>query len=164
MLDQAARRRTLVAVVVVGVGLDQLTKYLATLLLVRGQVHSYLGGVLEVLYTLNTGAFLSIGEHLSQSARVWIFIVGVSVVVIAAATYVWRSRLARADAIIYSLIAAGGLGNLIDRALFHSQVRDFLNMGIGSVRTGVFNVADMMITAAVLAFLVRAARQGAASA
>ena len=42
---------------------------------------------------------------------------------------------------------AGGIGNLIDRVFHGGLVIDFLNMGIGPVRTGIFNVADMAIMA-----------------
>jgi signal peptidase II len=39
---------------------------------------------------------------------------------------------------------AGGASNWIDRAVRGSVV-DFMNVGIGPVRTGVFNVADVAI-------------------
>jgi signal peptidase II len=50
-----------------------------------------------------------------------------------------------------SLLLAGGTSNWIDRVIRGSVV-DFLNVGVGSLRTGVFNVADMaiMLGAAVL--------------
>ena len=38
-----------------------------------------------------------------------------------------------------------GSGNLIDRILHDGTVVDFLNFGIGSLRTGIFNVADVAI-------------------
>ena len=43
------------------------------------------------------------------------------------------------------LIGAGGVGNLIDRVAREGRVIDFMNMGIGSLRTGIFNVADVQI-------------------
>ena len=39
----------------------------------------------------------------------------------------------------YSLIASGGFSNWVDRARFDGSVVDFMNMGLGSLRTGVFN-------------------------
>jgi signal peptidase II len=45
----------------------------------------------------------------------------------------------------YALIAAGGLSNWVDRARFDGKVVDFMNMGLGPVRTGIFNVADLQI-------------------
>jgi signal peptidase II len=52
-----------------------------------------------------------------------------------------------------SLFIAGGASNWIDR-FTTGMVVDFLNVGIGSVRTGVFNVADMAIMAGVALLLV----------
>jgi signal peptidase II len=51
------------------------------------------------------------------------------------------------------LLAAGGIGNLIDRILRDGAVIDFMNLGIGPVRTGIFNVADVQIMAAVAIFV-----------
>ena len=39
---------------------------------------------------------------------------------------------------------AGGTSNLIDRAA-RGIVVDFINVGVGSLRTGIFNVADLAI-------------------
>jgi signal peptidase II len=51
------------------------------------------------------------------------------------------------------MIFAGGLGNIIDRIAFDRHVTDFMNVGIGSLRTGIFNVADMCVTAGVIVLL-----------
>jgi signal peptidase II len=53
-----------------------------------------------------------------------------------------------------ALVAGGGISNLIDRLLYDGRVTDFLNVGIGGVRTGIFNVADMAIMAGALLLLV----------
>lgn len=54
--------------------------------------------------------------------------------------YQW-SRLAAVGLILF---VAGGVSNWIDRVAIGSVV-DFLNIGIGSFRTGIFNVADVAI-------------------
>jgi signal peptidase II len=53
--------------------------------------------------------------------------------------------LLRTEIVAGSLIVAGGLGNLIDRITRGGRVSDFLNLGIGPVRTGVFNLADLVL-------------------
>jgi signal peptidase II len=40
---------------------------------------------------------------------------------------------------------AGGVSNLADRVARGGRVVDFLNVGVGPLRTGIFNVADMAI-------------------
>jgi signal peptidase II len=57
-----------------------------------------------------------------------------------------------------ALLFAGGVGNLIDRITSGGSVVDFINLGIGSVRTGIFNVADVAITVGVLILLSAASR------
>jgi signal peptidase II len=155
MLERSKRIRILSASVIAGVAIDQLSKYAAMIYLDRDQIHSFWHDTLRVLYTENTGAFLSVGAQMSADTRFWLFTVGVFMVLVLATTYIWRSMsISRSEVIGYSLAVAGGLGNLIDRVWFQGLVRDFLNVGFGSLRTGVFNIADMLITAAVLTLLL----------
>ena len=53
-----------------------------------------------------------------------------------------------------ALIVAGGLGNLYDRVFEGGAVTDFLNVGVGPLRTGIFNVADVAIVAGVLLMML----------
>lgn len=50
------------------------------------------------------------------------------------------------SAAAWSLVLSGGIGNLLDRVLHDGRVIDFMNVGIGSLRTGIFNMADVCIT------------------
>lgn len=52
--------------------------------------------------------------------------------------------------VAWSLVLSGGLGNLVDRIINDGRVIDFMNIGIGSLRTGIFNVADVYITVGVV--------------
>jgi signal peptidase II len=56
-----------------------------------------------------------------------------------------------------ALLLAGAVGNLIDRLRFDGLVIDFMNVGVGPLRSGIFNVADMAITAGALLLLLPAA-------
>jgi len=51
------------------------------------------------------------------------------------------------------LILGGGLSNLLDRLYHQGKVIDFLNIGIGSFRTGIFNMADIYIAIGILIIL-----------
>jgi len=54
----------------------------------------------------------------------------------------------------FALILSGGGSNLYDRIVNDGAVIDFLNIGISSVRTGIFNVADMAIMAGAVLIVV----------
>jgi signal peptidase II len=55
-----------------------------------------------------------------------------------------RQKWGRLPTLGVTLFVAGGASNWIDRVARGSVV-DFLNVGVGPVRTGVFNVADIAI-------------------
>ena len=141
------------------VGCDQATKAMA-----RGNLSSrsvsYLGDLFRLQHTENPGAFLSLGADFQGDLRFWVFTVGVGVFTLGALYFLYRKNTDRAgepamtlwSSISFTLIVAGGLGNLIDRAL-KGTVTDFLNVGIGGLRTGIFNVADMAIMAGIAMML-----------
>jgi signal peptidase II len=55
-----------------------------------------------------------------------------------------RERLQGLALLGATLFVAGGASNWIDR-LANGRVVDFLNVGVGPVRTGIFNVADVAL-------------------
>src|SRR5204862_7809977 len=55
-----------------------------------------------------------------------------------------RARWPRRALLGVALFVAGGASTLADRVAY-GMVSDFMNIGIGSLRTGIFNVADMAI-------------------
>lgn len=53
-----------------------------------------------------------------------------------------------------ALIFAGGIGNIIDRIFFDRHVPDFIIIGFKNLHTGIFNVADVCVTAGVIGLLL----------
>jgi signal peptidase II len=105
-----------------------------------------LADTVRVGFVMNSGVFLSLGQSLSPELRFWLFVVGVGGVLAALLLLTLRDPRFRAvEVAAVAAIVGGGIGNLVDRVHL-GAVRDFLNVGIGSFRTGIFNVADMAIT------------------
>lgn len=156
------KRFLIVTLLLATVGLDRITKVIARDRLESAPPISLFGGIVRLDYVENPGAFLGLGSGLSETTRFWIFSVLVGGFLIGLFLYVLiNRRLSVIEVAAFSLILGGGLGNLIDRVLY-DYVIDFLVVGIGRLRTGVFNVADLAITAGVgLLFLrqIRSARR-----
>lgn len=156
------KRFLIVTLLLATVGLDRITKVIARDRLESAPPISLFGGIVRLDYVENPGAFLGLGSGLSETTRFWIFSVLVGGFLVGLFLYVLiNRRLSVIEVAAFSLILGGGLGNLIDRVLY-DYVIDFLVVGIGRLRTGVFNVADLAITAGVgLLFLrqVRSARR-----
>jgi signal peptidase II len=141
------------------VGCDQLSKHIARSELAPAQMHSYLNDTVRLVLTENTGAFLGLGDALSETTKAFLFQGAVGLLVLG---LLWFAAFAgnpgRWQIIALTLLAAGGLGNLIDRVIYDGRVTDFLNLGVGSLRTGIFNVADVVAVMGVVVFLLASRR------
>jgi signal peptidase II len=129
-------------------GCDRVTKHLAVTTLAGMPERSYLGGTVRLDYHENAGGFLSAGSTWRPEVRAIVFQAANGAflfgTLILAARYKW-SRLAGIGLVMF---LAGGFSNLVDRIAMGSVI-DFLNIGIGPIRTGIFNVADVAIMAGI---------------
>jgi signal peptidase II len=140
----------LVGIVIWCVGCDQMTKVVATAALSSGPAVSYFGDTVRLSYAENAGGFLSFGDHFSPTVRSWIFGGVPALTILVLLVIIVRSpTLRQTHLVAMALYIGGGLGNLIDRVVF-GVVRDFLNVGVGPVRTGIFNLADVAVMAGVV--------------
>jgi signal peptidase II len=146
------KRTLLILLIVVScVGCDQATKSIVKSFLPHSLMLSYFGDTVRIQYAENNGAFLSLGSSLPEKWRGLIFIGGVAVFLILALCYLLlASRINALAVIAFSLVLGGGLSNLLDRIAYNGNVVDFMNLGIGSLRTGIFNAADVAIMAGML--------------
>ncbi len=144
------KKLTLIAAMLLLLVTDQWTKHLARTHL-RHEVHRYAGNVLTLLYAENSGAFLSLGAELPEFVRRVVLdgLVGIGLCIAAWVLFTGRMQ-TLGDEIALALIVAGGIGNLIDRMRNHGRVTDFIYLAAGPIHTGVFNIADMAITAGVV--------------
>lgn len=134
------------AVFLACVGCDQATKTVAESTLSGSPAISILGDFVRFELTTNRGAFLSLGAELPESVRRLIFQAVVPLTLVALCVLAGRSG---ASVFALGLIAGGGLGNWIDRIANSGAVTDFVSLGAGPLRTGIFNLADVFIIAGV---------------
>ena len=146
------------------VGCDQASKQAAVEHLEGEPPVALMGGAVRLVYAENPGAFMGLGDQLPDGARAALF-VGVNLVILGALGW-WALR-RRQDLWVQAaatLIIAGGIGNLVDRVLRDGgRVVDFLVVGAGPVRTGVFNLADVAVMVGAGLLLVRAGRRATAA-
>ena len=147
-------------VLVACVGCDQSTKMYAEAKLPRVQPLSLLSDTVRLQVTHNEGSFLSLGASAPKAWRLATLRVGVSAMLLALLAYALLARAGRAPFIFaLALVLAGGASNLIDRFVNDGYVVDFINLGAGPIRTGIFNVADVAITAGALLLLIQGWRR-----
>ncbi len=144
-------RIVLLLAVVGTIGCDRVTKHVAATKLADSPNRSYLGDTVRIGYVENQGGFLSVGDDLAPALRAAIFTVATGAMLLVLIVVAVRRRLSGWPALGLALFVSGGLSNWIDRVT-QGRVVDFLNVGVGPVRTGVFNVADLAIMVGVVAF------------
>jgi signal peptidase II len=126
------------------VGCDRVTKHLAIVHLSGAAPQSFLQNTIRLQYAENSGAFLSLGAELPDTLRTMILTVGVAFLLVLVAILAIHRQWVGLPLAGAALMWGGGASNLVDRAA-RGHVVDFLNLGLGSLRTGIFNVADVAV-------------------
>lgn len=131
------------AVIIVTVFLDQLTKYLTVLHLKPIDTLPIIEDVFHLTYVENTGAAFG----MMKDAR-WVFMITSTLAIVGILGYmihryyVKKEKLHWAEALSLSLIVGGGIGNMIDRTML-GYVVDMIDCRF--INFAVFNVADSFV-------------------
>jgi signal peptidase II len=138
---------------------DQLTKFLAIRRIKESGPVALFDGLVILAYVENDGAFLGMGGTWPYAIKVLAFIVLPLFACVAGLVYACRSSTKSLQAFSVLCIVGGGLGNLRDRIFNDGRVVDFLNFGLGSLRTGILNVGDLAVTFGALALVLLSIRE-----
>lgn len=137
------------------VGCDASSKYIAKKELKNQFGLSYLNGSIQLIYAENSGGMLSFGHELSGEFKYLIFQIFVSIMVVLLFLFlIIKKDLKKLQAVSLLLFLSGGLSNLIDRITNGGKVIDFMVVNLGSFHTGIFNIADIYITAGVILLII----------
>lgn len=144
LLSRAVKPRRLIdyvlylSIILGGVGLDQLTKWLAATFLVRGGTTPLWEGVLHLTYVENRGAAFGMLKDAP-----WVFNTFSVIAIVALSLYLFLGHASgRLYEISVAMIISGGIGNMIDRT-FLGYVVDFIDFRI--INFAVFNGADSFV-------------------
>lgn len=133
-------------VLVLTVILDQLSKLLIVKNMDVGDSIELIPGVLNFTYITNSGAAMGM---LSESR--WLFMILSPLAIVAISLYVMLAKnMGWCYTVAFSMIAGGGIGNMIDRTfngeLFHGVVVDFIDFcAFPNIWRYTFNVADVFV-------------------
>ncbi len=136
---------TILTIILLNFGCDQITKSIVRDKVLSHQRIEVLGDYLVLTNVENKGAFLSLGNDLPFLLREILLTYFPIIVLIVAIIYIFlKTDLPKITVISISFVIGGGIGNIYDRFL-HGSVTDFLHMDLILFRTGIFNMADLSI-------------------
>lgn len=127
-----------IAVMVLAVFFDQLTKYLTVLYLKPIDTLPIINDVIHLTYVENPGA--AFGMMKDQR---WLFMVVSSVSIVALLIYLFKKKTQHwMENLAIAFIVGGGIGNMIDRVIL-GYVVDMIDFRL--INFAVFNVADSFV-------------------
>jgi signal peptidase II len=141
-----------IALAVVVVVMDQLTKAWLVSILAPGQSMQVVGDLVRLVHSQNTGGLF--GLLRGQSAPFAALSLIVMALIVA---YHARSGRNAYLTLTLGLLLGGAIGNMLDRVRL-GYVVDFVDAGLGSLRWYTFNVADSAISLAILLLVAAALR------
>ena len=145
-MTEALKYGALVAALFFFIGCDQWTKEIARRELSYAPASTHILGLVIFQYAENPGSFMSIGAGLPEGFRRSIHVASALAVLIGFVLLLsYAYRIDRIRLVGYSLLLAGACGNLVDRFNNDGRVIDFIVLKIGTMQTGVFNLADVFI-------------------
>lgn len=132
--------------------LDVLTKEWIVATLVLYEIRPVFGEFFRLTYTHNPGAAfgINIGEH----SR--LFFLALSLVALVVLGWMYRIT-PRRDVLrltSLALVCGGAIGNILDRLRYDAGVVDFIDIGFGSHRFWIFNIADSAVSMGAVLLLI----------
>jgi signal peptidase II len=141
-------------VVIVNIGCDQVSKKIVRHTIAPYQTIVLLNNHLTVTNIENPGAFLSLGDSLSQSTKnIFLLLLPIIVLTLGLVYILAKQTIPSQTLIGLCFIIGGGIGNIFDRVV-HGSVTDFFHIQLGVLHTGIFNMADVSIVAGVLIIII----------
>jgi signal peptidase II len=140
------------------IGCDQATKRIAVSALAGSPGISLAADAVRFELFSNPGGFLSLGAALPEGLRHALFVLGVPLLLAVIGAGLVSRDAPRGRLLGAALLVGGGLGNWLDRLLHAGAVTDFVSVGVGGLRTGVFNVADVAVGVGIALLLSRSTR------
>lgn len=139
---------SLIAPVLMLVGCDHATKYVAKAELESDGPRAVIPSVLELRYVENTDMAFNLLRWIPEQVRAPLLLVLGAAGIAAVAVFLLRSKVPGAG-VAGALILGGALGNYLDR-LFRGYVVDFIHV----THWPVFNVADIAVSVGLGLFLL----------
>ena len=150
---QKLRSIKIISTVFLNIVFDQVSKFLVRNKINDGEIINVIKDNLVFIKVENSGAALGLGGSLPSNLKTIYFqILPIVVLLYFLKTIITNIEISKLTVLGLALAIGGAFGNIIDRIAYGS-VTDFIQINIGILKTGIFNVGDISIVIGVLLVL-----------
>ena len=152
-----SRTAGIILLIAFNIAIDQISKVIARANIDPTDRINVIGDFFILMNVENEGAFLGMGSSMNPTLKL-IFLLVIPVIVLGYLIYyiIRNKDIDKWSTIALACIAGGGIANVFDRIVYGS-VTDFFYLHINdTLKTGIFNVADMSVTFGMIILLLSA--------
>ncbi len=154
-----SRKAFIILLVIVNIAADQISKFWVRATVGYNSSSPIIGEYLTLRNVENDGAFLGMGGDLNPTLKLFVLLIIPAAVLLFVLFYMFKEKqMDKLSLIGFSCVVGGGIANVFDRFVYGS-VTDFLFIDLGFVRTGIFNIADLSVTAGMILILWASLKQ-----
>jgi len=147
----------IILVIILTIAVDQISKvFIRENIVLRTEINPgeripLIGDAFIMMNVENKGAFLGMGSELNETLRIILLLILPILVLGFVLRHIFKDKsLDNWSLFAFASIIGGGIANVFDRIVF-GKVTDFLFIDLGGVfRTGIFNLADLSVTAGMI--------------
>lgn len=156
-MNNKKRSLFIIVLILVNIALDQISKFWVRADVIPGSEAPIIGDIFTLHNVENTGAFLGMGSDFNPTLKL-IFLLILPIIVLGLVLHhIFKDKnMDKLSLIGFCCIIGGGFANVFDRFAYGS-VTDFLHIDFGgSLRTGIFNLADISVSFGMILLLIAA--------
>lgn len=150
-----SRTVKIILIIVINIAIDQISKVIVRATIAENERLQLIGEKIQMMNIENTGAFLGMGSDLSPAVKLIFLLILPALVLGYLIYYVLKTKsLDKLSLFALCCIAGGGIANVFDRFAYGS-VTDFFYIELtDTIRTGIFNIADVSVTTGMILLLI----------
>ncbi len=149
-----SRTASIILIIAINIIIDQISKVWVRSSFSYGEIKRIVGDTFIMQYVENKGAFLGLGSDMNDTLRIILLLILPTLVLGYLIYYLITNKaLDKLSLFAFCCIAGGGISNVFDR-IVRNQVTDYFYIYFNdTIKTGIFNIADMSVTFGMLILL-----------
>ena len=146
-MNLSSRSIFIIGSIALTIAIDQISKIVVRAYIDPREVIPVLGSYFTLHNVENKGAFLGMGSDLNEPLRIILLLILPILVLAFVLRYIVKDKtLDKWSLFAFSAIIGGGIANVFDRIAFGSVTDFFFIKLTDTLRTGIFNMADLFVT------------------